>query len=116
MDCKDIDGLLTAYLEGEVTPEEEGQVEKHLADCPRCRGELESLAASRDKLCRLLKIEASRTEPTPGSWEKIAGKAGIKRGDEKPAAGRSGGAWLAVPVCAALLAMLALGLLGLFGV
>ena len=34
MDCKDIDNLLTAYLEGEVTPEEElSQLSFACCDC-----------------------------------------------------------------------------------
>lgn len=34
---------LSAYLDGQVTPEERQQVESHLRTCPQCAGELESL-------------------------------------------------------------------------
>ena len=115
MDCKDIDNLLTAYLEGEVTPKEEEQVKKHLAECPHCRGELESLVGLRDKLRSGLKLKASLAEPPPGSWEKIVEETGIKKQEEKPNAKKSILNWLAAPVCISLLAILLVGFAGMFG-
>jgi hypothetical protein len=115
MDCNGIDNLLTAYLEGEVTPEEEGQIKAHLSECSQCRGELESLADSRDRLRRLLKLEASRVGPPPGSWGRIAEKAGIKEGVEKPTARGFGMVWRVVPICIVLLAVLATGFAGVLG-
>lgn len=116
MDCNDIDKLLTAYLEGEVTPEEEGQVRLHLAECPHCRSEMEALAASRDKLRSVLKIEASRVETPPGSWEQIIERAGVKdKGEKKSTAGRLGLFWCLVPLYSLLLAVLVTGFAGVFG-
>lgn len=115
MNCKDIDNLLTAYLEGEVTPEEEQQVKKHLAGCSQCRSELELISTSRDKLSSVLKLEASRAEPPPSSWERIAKKAGSKERAEKPAAKRFAGAWLTVPISILLLVFLVVGSMGLLG-
>ncbi len=106
MDCKDIDNLLTTYLEGEATPEEQEQVQAHLAACSHCRNELESLAASRDKLRQVLRLEASRVAPPPGSWERIAKKAGIKERVERPASKKSGMAWFAAPLSIFLLIVL----------
>ncbi|HEY8526982.1 MAG TPA: zf-HC2 domain-containing protein [Acidimicrobiales bacterium] len=39
--------LLTAYLDGELTPGEAGQVEAHVDRCDACRAELDGLAAAR---------------------------------------------------------------------
>lgn len=41
------DDLLSAHLDGELTPEEVRRVEEHLAGCAPCRAELEALAAAR---------------------------------------------------------------------
>ena len=41
MDCRGINGLLTAYLDGEVTPEERTRIDEHLTAYPRCRQEPE---------------------------------------------------------------------------
>jgi len=114
MDCQDIDELLTAYLEGQTTPVEAEGIRRHLAGCARCRDELAALGASRDKLRRLLKAEASRVEPSPGGWEAVAVRAGIKEGEQKPVVERLGKAWMAAPVCIFLLAVLA-GFASMFG-
>jgi len=37
VECKEIRELLSAYIDGEVTSEEKGQVERHLQSCPECR-------------------------------------------------------------------------------
>jgi hypothetical protein len=41
MNCNDLDNLIPLYAYGELTPEEEEQVEDHLHRCARCAGELE---------------------------------------------------------------------------
>ena len=43
MDCRKINALLSAYLDGECSPEERRKVEEHLRRCPGCRSELELL-------------------------------------------------------------------------
>jgi len=45
--------LLSAYLDGETSPEETAAVERHLEDCEECRQELESLRATVDALAEL---------------------------------------------------------------
>lgn len=45
--------LLSAYLDGELPPARERQVEAHLAGCPGCRAELDGLRAVVDHLRRL---------------------------------------------------------------
>src|SRR5437588_10753711 len=37
MNCTEIRPLLSAYYDGEATPDERAQIERHLATCPDCR-------------------------------------------------------------------------------
>jgi predicted anti-sigma-YlaC factor YlaD len=83
MDCKDIDMLLTAYLEGMASPEEQEQVQEHLATCSRCREEMEVRQTSRNRLIQSLRLTASRVTPPADAWESIAEQAGIKSRDGK---------------------------------
>jgi hypothetical protein len=115
MNCKDIDKLLTAYLEGVATPQEQEQVQAHLAGCSRCRQELEALTVARNRLSQALKLAASRVTPPPGSWQEIAEQSGIKDRVEKPAPKKSGMTWLAVPVSVFLLVILLGGVFSMFG-
>jgi anti-sigma factor RsiW len=48
-----LQGLLSAYLDGQVTPPERRQVEAHLAQCDTCRAELEDLRRLTNMLGRL---------------------------------------------------------------
>ncbi len=48
MDCRKINALLSAYLDGECSPEERRKVEEHLRRCPGCRSELELLRRIED--------------------------------------------------------------------
>jgi hypothetical protein len=113
MNCQDIDKLLTAYLEGALTPAEEEQVQSHLNSCPRCRGELEALATTRDQLTRALHMAASRATPPPDSWEQLARRVGIKA--EAPSPRRRGMRWLAVSLSIFLLVILVAGLVAGIG-
>ena len=35
--CPDVDAIMTAYVDGEVAPDESTEVRAHLVDCPPCR-------------------------------------------------------------------------------
>ncbi len=71
MNCKKISELLTAYLDGEVTPKERVYIEAHLPSCPQCRTELEALSATRENLHGVFKAVTDEVNPSPGAWEKI---------------------------------------------
>ena len=71
MDCKDLNELFTAYLDDEVAPEEREQIQAHLTTCPRCRKELEALAATQKDLRQALKVTAARAAPSPQAWARI---------------------------------------------
>jgi len=71
MDCKDINELFTAYVDGEVTPDEGEQIQAHLSACIRCREELEALAATQKNLRQALKVTAAGVIPSPQAWAGI---------------------------------------------
>ena len=54
MDCKDLESLVTPYVDGEVTPEQCAAIEAHLSACPECRrcADAESGARAIVKRCR----------------------------------------------------------------
>jgi hypothetical protein len=78
MNCKDICDLLTAYLDGEVTPEEKAYVEAHLPVCPQCHAELEALSATQASLHGLLKSMAEEVSPSPQAWKKVRARLDTK--------------------------------------
>ena len=53
--------LLSAYVDGEVTPSEVVRVEEHLAGCEECVSELESLRATSNLLRSLPDLEVPRS-------------------------------------------------------
>ena len=86
MSCRRVHELLSAYIDGELAPEESCFVEKHLWQCDGCEAELESLRYTkrllgelarqrpREELERLLLLEAERIEkrtPSDSLWEAI---------------------------------------------
>ena len=50
--------LLSAYLDGEVTPEERSRAEDHLAACASCSRDLADVTAGRDAVRALPMLEA----------------------------------------------------------
>jgi anti-sigma factor (TIGR02949 family) len=54
VDCRDLESLVTPYVDGEVTPEQCAAIEAHLSTCPECRkcAEAESGARAVIKRCR----------------------------------------------------------------
>ncbi len=48
--CKRYQDLIQKRLDGEITPEENRELDDHLADCPQCLDELTSFAAVQDLL------------------------------------------------------------------
>jgi RNA polymerase sigma-70 factor, ECF subfamily len=49
--CPDVVMLLSRHLEGDIAPETCAEMERHVADCPRCRSACESLREAL-RLCR----------------------------------------------------------------
>ncbi|HBA53983.1 MAG TPA: hypothetical protein DCZ04_05880 [Syntrophorhabdus aromaticivorans] len=55
--CRDIQGKLTAYLEGDLTPEEKGPIDAHLACCPMCKAAFVDLQKTTDLVQGLEDVE-----------------------------------------------------------
>jgi hypothetical protein len=53
MNCPLVHSKLPLFLYDDLSPDERGPIEKHLADCAGCRGELEALRGARQLLGHL---------------------------------------------------------------
>jgi anti-sigma-K factor RskA len=93
------EGLLISYLLGELTVEEELELERHLEECPECRHELDQARQSHDLLRQLATYEP----PTELEGQVLAQVRG-----EMPAR-YSGGWWLWASAVAVLLVVVVLG-------
>jgi hypothetical protein len=71
MNCKETRQFLTAYLDGEVTDEEQKRIEAHLSVCPHCRAELEALSAAQTSLRGALKSKAGEVSPSDAARKKV---------------------------------------------
>ncbi|MGB7296252.1 MAG: zf-HC2 domain-containing protein [Candidatus Aminicenantales bacterium] len=59
MRCEHIEGLLSAFLEGDLNQEERALVESHLADCPDCSSLLGVLRRAQQALTGFPEVEVS---------------------------------------------------------
>ena len=50
--CREIDALVTPFVDGEVSPDQRMMMQAHLAACPPCRERVDAEAAARDTLRR----------------------------------------------------------------
>ena len=91
------EGLLVSYLLGELTVEEELELERHLEECPECRHELDRARQAHD----LLRHLATNEPPTELKGQVLAQVRG-----EMPA--RSNGGWWFWASAAAVLLVVAL--------
>lgn len=71
MRCQEVNRLLTAYLDNEVTPSEHTLVRAHLAGCDRCQQELAALSALQGRVSQFLQAKASRVAPSPQAWSRL---------------------------------------------
>jgi anti-sigma-K factor RskA len=90
--------LLGSYLLGELTVEEERELERHLEECPECRHELNRARQSHD----LLRLLAANEPPTQLKAQVMAQVRG-----EMPA--RFSGGWFWASAAAVLLVVAVLG-------
>ena len=49
MSCRDTIHLICWYLEGKLSPEIEGEIQKHLQDCPDCHLVLDAANTTLDR-------------------------------------------------------------------
>ncbi|MEO6063750.1 MAG: zf-HC2 domain-containing protein [Thermoflexales bacterium] len=76
MKCREARELLVALSNDEVTRSERLLTQAHLAGCPACRAEFESLAEVRRRLTVGLKARAAAAAPSPRAWTAIQGRLG----------------------------------------
>lgn len=67
MTCHQAVPLLDDYLDGELTPPQVADLERHLASCPACTTDLESARKLRD-LLKQNRESSSPPEPRPDYW------------------------------------------------
>jgi anti-sigma factor RsiW len=106
MTCRRIRKKLSAFLDGEVSPEEAGRIEQHLAICPACGTEASALTATYELLERCPQALRTGLRPVcqvPGA----RCQAGIRRG---PFPGLRPGTWHLAPILAGLLVGAVLGM------
>lgn len=110
--CREWRQSLGAYALGQLPAEERAALEAHLAGCPGCRAEADSLAA----VARLLpladaaRIEAPAPRPSPALAERVRAALGSQRRSRRRRRQRRFG--LALSGAAAAAAILAILLLG----
>ena len=66
MACEKIQGLLSPYLDGELTPEEKASVEAHLSSCRECAELFSLLSVATESLAAFPEVE-----PGPGLKAKL---------------------------------------------
>ncbi len=71
MKCREVNRLLVAYLDNEVTPSERALIQAHLAECERCREELAALLGLRSRVSQFLKLQAAQATPSPQAWSRL---------------------------------------------
>ena len=67
MNCTDVEEIAGAYVLDAVTPEEQREIEAHLAQCPRCSQMIQELRAVVD----LLPLAVPQIEPSPELKDRI---------------------------------------------
>ena len=71
MDHKQVNELLAAYLDDEVTGAQRQEIEAHLATCQSCRQDLDALKSARDILRQALKSKAADADPPSRAWTEL---------------------------------------------
>jgi hypothetical protein len=72
--CGQVQALLVAYLDGEVTPSERTMVQAHLSDCTVCQQELTLLSTARSRVRSVLQRRAVDAIPSQEAWNRLETK------------------------------------------
>jgi anti-sigma factor RsiW len=71
MKCQEVNKLLIAYLDNEVTPSERTLIQAHLAGCDICQEELATLSALQSHVSQFLQVRAAWAAPSPQAWSRL---------------------------------------------
>jgi len=77
MNCDQVQSLLPAYLDGEVTPSERALVLAHLSGCTVCQQEFDRLSTARNRVRSTLQRRAVQAVPSREAWSRI--EAGLSK-------------------------------------
>ena len=68
MNCRQISGILSAYLDHELSNSEEIQIKEHIQTCADCRMELSELRKTRQSVIAAVHALAESAEPSAQAW------------------------------------------------
>src|SRR6185369_14491702 len=71
MNCEQVQSLLVAYLDGEVTPSERILIQTHLSNCTVCQQELTLLSTARSRVRSMLQRHAVHAVPRRDAWSRL---------------------------------------------
>jgi Putative zinc-finger len=74
MNCENVQSLLLAYLDGEVTPSERALILAHLSGCTVCQQELDLLSTARSRVRSALQHRAIQAMPPKDAWIRLEGR------------------------------------------
>lgn len=81
MKCQEVNKLLLAYLNHEVTPSERMLIRAHLVGCDACQQELAALSALQSRVRQSLQVSAAQVAPSPQAWNRLQARL---TGDAQP--------------------------------
>ena len=70
MECEEIQKLMMAYLDGEISEEERNLVEKHLAECRKCKAEFDSFTQLKEVTDKV-KLADLKEDIWSGYWKGV---------------------------------------------
>jgi hypothetical protein len=71
MKCQEVNDLLVALSDDEVTPSERFLIQAHLAGCEFCQKKQVALLATQARVSRSLQARAAQTTPPPQAWSRL---------------------------------------------
>jgi anti-sigma factor RsiW len=74
MNCEQVQTLLVAYLDGEVTLSEKRLIQAHLSKCTVCQQELNLLSTARSRIRSTLQRHADHAVPSAAAWNRLEAK------------------------------------------
>ena len=72
MECEDTIKLLPSYLDNEMIPVTQMQIEEHLSHCLRCREELNYMSSIQTKIRQAFQYSTANIFPSARSWAKLS--------------------------------------------
>src|SRR5512140_2466160 len=88
MNCEQVQSLLLAYLDEEVTPSERALIQAHLSDCTVCQQELNLLSTARGQVRAALQRRVLQAVPTRDAWSRLEARLSKVQAPSLPEAAR----------------------------